>query len=198
MRDQHRLRALQMRVGGHGRSRLPVRPARAQVLSHSARSCAYLVDRGPHVKPQVGRDLLVAAAARCAACSPCRQSAATSCFSTKWCTSSASLIVEKCRGRRSLRANLLQALKDCDQLARRQYAGILQRGRMRAGWRPALRAANAGRSRNDRCQRSKSASSGWRNRPDHIFIGSPQISSPRLASRREAGRASATAARECG
>ena len=62
VRDQHRLRALQMSVGRHGRiSRLLGAVERdAQPLRQVG---AHLIYRSPNVKTQVGRDLLVAAAA---------------------------------------------------------------------------------------------------------------------------------------
>ena len=59
---QHRLRPLQMRVRRHRRIRSLLRA----IGDHSAQFGQFvpqLIDRRPHVQPQVGRDLLVAAAA---------------------------------------------------------------------------------------------------------------------------------------
>ena len=61
VRDQHRLGPLQMGVGGHGGASRLFSPVErnAQPVRQIG---AHLVDRGPHVKTQVGRDLLIAAA----------------------------------------------------------------------------------------------------------------------------------------
>ena len=61
VRNQHRLRALQVGVGGHRCSSSLFCPVEgnAQPLRQIG---AYLVDRGAHVETQVGRNLLIAAA----------------------------------------------------------------------------------------------------------------------------------------
>ncbi len=81
MSHQHRFRPLQMRVRRHGSIRSLFR-AIHQHAAQFGKFLPQLIDRRPHVQPQVGRNLLIAAAAAVQLVSRSPISA-TSCFSTK-------------------------------------------------------------------------------------------------------------------
>ena len=130
MRDQHRLRPLQMGIGGHGCAPSLFRPVERNAQPFRQIG-PYLVDRRPHVKTEVGRDLLIAAAPAVKLVARVSDQRGQLLFD-KVMHVLGFAVVQKRRGRRGLLANLLEALKNGDQFARGQDFGILQRSRVGA------------------------------------------------------------------
>ncbi len=163
MPNQHRFGPLQMRVRRHGGI---CRLLRA-IHHHAAQFRQFvpqLINRRPHVEPQIRRNLLVAAAAAVQLVSgfPDQRDQL---LLDEMMNVLRFIVVEKRRRRRRLLADLLQPLQNADQFVRRQNSGCFQaRARARC-WPSSSYFSNRRSKPNDRCQRSKSGSSGCRNRP---------------------------------
>jgi hypothetical protein len=133
MPHQNRLSTLQMRVRRHGKIAGPF----GALNRRSAPLGDFkpqLINCSPHVKAQIGRDLLIAAAAAVQLVSGFSDQR-DEFLLHKVMNVLSFVVVEKRRRRRSLRPDLLQPLQNADQLARGKYVGIFQGARVRAAGR---------------------------------------------------------------
>ena len=188
MPDQNRFSPLQMRVRRHGSIARLFRTIH-QRAAQLGNFLPQLIDGSAHVQPQIGRDLLIAAASAVQLVSQFRRSTRpvasrqnderpplpSSSRNAGDAAACSPICSSPCRMLISSSADNTPALfnaRACALLAASSYCSS--------------RRSNP----NDRCQRSKSGSSGCRNLPDHIFIVRP----PHAGTRARTGRQS----QECG